>query len=412
MTLLVPPLLSKGHSLKFSSAVPWLAIGIFWFLAAGGFIASDKVYRQGLIFLYWLPVVLLLATNRSCLAVLWRATKPLSLLLVLFIGWAATTLWWSSDDDAVRQLRRAFYVALFLLGFCLICLMDPIKLDKIMQAAGYALALSCCIALFDQYVYQGWPLTERAGGWGRLHHPIIGGYVIGAAMLWLSCWVPSDRVWKVLWCLSLLIMLALVVLTQSRGLWLALFVTQFVMTLLRGGKTAWGLLGILGVMAVIGYFQFESLITLRGWSYRPEIFITSLTMMADNPWGGIGLGSYYEVYVAGEAFAHTHNLFIHIALELGLVGLLIWLLIWAYTFYIAWRERGTLIGRALLKVIIFSSVALMFDGGVLLVSPRPEWLVTWLPVGLALGVQVKSWAANMAGRYEFNANADIPRTLN
>tara|TARA_R110000822_G_scaffold8704_16_gene34254 strand:+ start:1788 stop:3014 length:1227 start_codon:yes stop_codon:yes gene_type:complete len=400
MTLLVPPLSFKGDSLKFGFAVPWLAIGILWFLAAGGFVSSDKVYRQGLIFLYWLPVVLLLASNRSWLPVLWQATKPLSLGLLLFICWAAVTLLWSSDDDAVRQLRRALYVALFLLGFCCLCLKAPNKLDMLMQIAGYALALSCCIALINQYVYQGQPLTYRAGGWGRLHHPIIGGYVIGAAMLWLSCWKPTTTPRRVCWYLSLLIMLTLILLTQSRGLWIALFATQFLITVMRGGRAAWGFLLVLGVLAIIGYFQFESLVTIRGWSYRPEIFVASLHMIADNLWGGIGLGSYYEIYVAGQPYAHSHNLFIHIAVELGLIGLLIWLLIWSWTLYVAWTQRDSLIGQALLKIILFSSVALMFDGGVLLVSPRPEWLVTWMPVGLALGLQVKSYVTVMASRSE------------
>ena len=46
-------------------------------------------------------------------------------------------------------------------------------------------------------------------------------------------------------------------------------------------------------------------------------------------------------------FDHTHNLFTHAAVELGLPGLILWLAVWLRCFVIAVRERATF-GSALL----------------------------------------------------------------
>ena len=47
-------------------------------------------------------------------------------------------------------------------------------------------------------------------------------------------------------------------------------------------------------------------------------------MFKDNPILGIGVGNFSEVaplYMEGRTYSHAHNLFIHIALELGLLGI-------------------------------------------------------------------------------------------
>src|SRR5690606_32187282 len=71
-------------------------------------------------------------------------------------------------------------------------------------------------------------------------------------------------------------------------------------------------------------------------------------------------------------------------------GLILWLAVWLRCFVIAVRERATVLGSALLGMWFFSTFALLFDGANLWDSPRPEWFLTWLPVGLALGTGAAS----------------------
>ncbi|MNT73473.1 hypothetical protein D3C72_2121820 [compost metagenome] len=46
-------------------------------------------------------------------------------------------------------------------------------------------------------------------------------------------------------------------------------------------------------------------------------------------------------------------------------------------------------GKGVLGLFVFSSVAMQFDAASLSGTPRAEWFITWLPVGLAT---VLTWA--------------------
>lgn len=360
----------------------WLGLGILWFLVGIVLFSSHKPYRQGLIFLYWLPVVILLVSRWPAVRELWQRARPLIAALGVLIAWAAISLLWTPEDDLIRQFRRLLFVVLFLLGFALFGLLRPQNVTTLLRLACHFLALSCLVALVTQYA--GGDFTHRAGGLGQLEHPILGGYAIAVAALLLA-FLPHPR-YRALWGTSLLIMLALVIMTQSRGLWVALLAALMAMALLRGERTTWIVTGLLLFVAAIGFLQFREVILERGLSYRPEIFHASLDMILQRPWFGLGLGGGYELQLASveEPMPHSHNLFAHVAIELGLIGLLFWLAVWCCLLNVAWAHREIALGRALLAVLLFCTVAQLFDGGQLWESPRADWFFTWLPVGLGL----------------------------
>lgn len=129
---------------------------------------------------------------------------------------------------------------------------------------------------------------------------------------------------------------------------------------------------------------YDLLIMQRGSSYRPEIFQVSLQMIAEHPWTGLGLGAFYRVEAAGLQFDHTHNMFTHVAVELGLPGMLLWVAVWLFTLGEIVRARSTPFGKLLLSLWVFSTLAMQFDAASLTGTPRAEWFISWLPVGLAM----------------------------
>lgn len=359
----------------------WLAVGLLWFLVAITLFPSHKPYHQGLIFFYWLPVVVLLATRWTLLKELWPRAWPILTALGLLIAWAAMSLLWSPDEDGVRQLRRLLFVALFLCGFALFGLLHPERVTDGLRLACHLLAFSCLLALLYQYAVLGdW--ERRAGGMGLLEHPIMGGYAIAVGSL-LLIFLPHSRA-RWLWSLSLLAMLVLMVMTQSRGLWVALLGALLIMALLRGDRLVWIITGLLLSVAAVGLFQFQELVLERGVSHRPDILQASLDLIQQRPWLGLGLGGSYEFQLVDLLIPHSHNLYAHVAIELGLVGLGLWLAVWVSAFWVAWQHRQVPLGRALLAVLLFCSLAQLFDGGQLWSSPRAEWFFTWLPIALAL----------------------------
>jgi O-antigen ligase len=125
-------------------------------------------------------------------------------------------------------------------------------------------------------------------------------------------------------------------------------------------------------------------------------------MIAEHPWRGLGLGADYKVFAEGQYFDHAHNLFSHIAIELGLPGLLLWCAIWFAVLREAWRARESLYGQGLIGIWLFSFLAMQFDAASLSGTPRAEWFISWLPIGLA---SVLAWA-----RAKSSACDKIPRS--
>lgn len=367
----------------------WLTLGLVWFLLGITWISTTKFYQQGLIVFFWLPAMWACWSYRTALLDLWRKEKSLLTPLVALVAWAAVSAFWSAAEEPAREVKRLIYVVLFLLG--LACLMQqPVRVVSVLQWAGFGLALAALVALVQRYGIEAKPWAWRMQGYGLLDHPIIGGYVFGIALIWWFCLPPSRTMLRFVWALGLLALFAFIVMTQSRGVWIALLATVLLMPAWRSGRAGLFVAFLLLVVAALGYWLFGSYVVARGTSYRPEIFAASLAMIGDRPWLGLGLGSDYQVGALGRMFDHTHNLFTHAAVELGLPGLILWLAVWLRCFVIAVRERATFLGSALLGMWFFSTFALLFDGANLWDSPRPEWFLTWLPVGLALGAGAAS----------------------
>lgn len=374
---------------RFAPSHIWLLPGVLWFLLGIAWASSNKVYQQGLVIFFWLPALLIAILSWERFRSLWLENRAAVSGLLLLACWSALSTFWGSAEEPLREAKRILYVLLLLGGLILVAGNRPQSYITLLQVAGYGLALAALVALIQSYGWEGKSWRWRLSGIGLLDHPIMGGYVTGIAAVWLLLLPPRGIIQRLLWGGSLAVMLAFLVMTQSRGVWIALLTVILLLPLWRNNRFVWGLGALLLIAGAIGYWQFESIVTARGASYRPEILMASLQMVAERPWLGIGLGSEYSIVVEslGLAFDHSHNVFTHVALELGIPGLLAWLFLWGWCVQVAWRERRTRLGGALLGMLLFSSWALLFDGANLWDTPRPEWFLTWLPVGLTLGLR-------------------------
>ena len=349
----------------------WLTLGLLWFLLGITWISTAKVYQQGLIVLFWLPAIVASLSCRTLLLDLWRRERSLVTALLALVVWAALSVSWTAAEEPAREAKRLIYVVFFLLG--LVCLgQAPSRVVSVLSWAGFGLALA---ALIRHYGLESKPSAWRAQGFGLLDHPIIGGYVFGMALVWWLCLPPRRTLLRWVWAAGLLTLFAFIVMTQSRGVWVALLASVLLMPAWRAGRAGLIVAVLVLFVAVLGYWLFGSYVVSRGTSYRPEIFAASLAMIADRPWLGLGLGSEYQVKALGLMFDHTHNLFTHAALELGLPGLVLWLSVWVRCVVMAVRERATPLGGALVGMLLFSTLALLFDGASLWDSPDRKSVV-------------------------------------
>lgn len=137
------------------------------------------------------------------------------------------------------------------------------------------------------------------------------------------------------------IMCACLLLTWSRGAWLALIVSLVCLVFMWHYRSIW--LVIAGAVSIpfLPYILPASIISRfssignmsdSSTSYRVYIWRASVNMIKDNWLAGIGIGEnawsrMYPLYsfMGIEAAPHSHNLFIQIWLELGIFGILAFL---------------------------------------------------------------------------------------
>ena len=166
---------------------------------------------------------------------------------------------------------------------------------------------------------------------------------------WVRRWLMRTG-WAVAW----LLMAAVLLLTKSRGGYLATLVGVFI---LLGLWRRWTVLGALvcveGVALAwtqLGGARLADLLlttqTIGGWQGRQEVWSRALDMIRDFPVTGIGIGSYGQTAVAlyplilngpATVVPHAHNLFLQVGVDLGLPGLAAYLALWLTCTVMAWR---------------------------------------------------------------------------
>lgn len=377
---------SSGERMLYQKnwARAWLGLGLVWFLAAIALAPSNKVYQQGLVLFLWLPTLVLGWSARKVLVQAWKRQPALWLSVLLLLAWCGLSVAWSTTEASGREIKRLVYILVFLLAFPILAQLGQAQVRRLLQLGSGLLAVAALLSIILFYGMQGQPLLARLAGIGEISHPILGAYVIGAAVLLLLYNVPALRAVQLGWVAALACLGAFVVLSQSRGAVLALVVTVVIAPLWFRDRHS-RLFSLLAVVATgLAFYEMYDVIAQRGSSFRPEIFGAVIHMISDHPWTGLGMGSAYVVQTAGLQFDHSHNMFTHVALEAGLPGMVLWTAVWLFTLGEIIRARGTLFGKILLGFWVYSTLAMQFDAASLTGTPRAEWFISWLPVGLAM----------------------------
>jgi putative inorganic carbon (HCO3(-)) transporter len=143
------------------------------------------------------------------------------------------------------------------------------------------------------------------------------------------------------------------IITQSRAALLAAFISSGTLALFRW-RRAWIILpfGLLVGGIILQSFGLTLFLdtlsanpSLGGLEGRLEVWSRALYMIQDFPFTGIGMGSFtqvadtlYPFFLASPgSMMHAHNLFLQIAVDLGLLGLIAWLSVWFLVIAFAWK---------------------------------------------------------------------------
>ena len=310
------------------------------------------------------------------------------LLFLIFCLWSLLVLLLQGAGDPLSKAKVPFYVALTLIGVMLAARDARWSLENILcfcvLAGGVGSAFSMIYFYFGTEYLPGQRLIA-IGLWDKA---IMAAHAVGALIM-LGVFLVAGcrlRFWLfILLMFALLAELLFIGLNQTRGVWLSLVAALFFLVVALPSRLGWFLLGSV-LVGVAGLILFEpQLLLQRGLSYRPTLWAGGLQLFSENWLFGLGFNSYeIAVPAINETFKHPHNLFLDIAVRLGLPGLTLFCLLWLATLRRAWLSRRAMLGRALMALWAFSSVALLTDGIGLWLKPNADWLITWLPIALGL----------------------------
>lgn len=145
---------------------------------------------------------------------------------------------------------------------------------------------------------------------------------------------------------------SMIFLSQSRGAALALTLSFIVLIAMRW-KWGWilgaALISIGALAAIVGGASLSALLldnqTVGTLSTRVELWARGLSIVGNFPLTGIGMGLFGQVIgywmpmiTGGESeIVHAHNLFLQIAIDLGLPGLVGWISILLVSTAVAWK---------------------------------------------------------------------------
>ncbi|MBO5305150.1 MAG: O-antigen ligase family protein [Clostridia bacterium] len=152
----------------------------------------------------------------------------------------------------------------------------------------------------------------------------------------------GNKVHKLFYGTSLLVMLVCLVFTWSRGAWLGFLVSMLVFFVIFSKRSIVGLLGVIVVSPLLSWLvpsavssRFLSIGNLAdsSTSYRISAWHGIVELLHQTKWSGIGVGSaafeatYPSVALAGtQTIKHAHSIYLQLLAELGIPGLLVFLL--------------------------------------------------------------------------------------
>ena len=366
----------------------WAMLGLMVFLVGPWFVPDNKLYHQLIIVFLWLPALLACIWVKSYPAN--RLGAPEWLLYFLLGTWTLVVAAIHAGSEWASDLKLPFYVALFLAGISLSSRLGRSSFENALFWASLICGLGALCSWIDFYWIDARPFNHRLSTIGLWDTPIPAANAVGALAV-VGFFLRGATRWslplRLLCALAALGYLVFLGFSQTRGVWAALIAVVTMSVIIQMGRR--GLPVVVGLAAVgaLLIWLFPDVLLQRGLSYRPQLWAGGLDLLMQHPLLGVGFERFtVEILVSGrpQEFLHPHNLFLDTAIRLGVLGLVLFLGLWGVAVARAWVNRDQPLGKALLALLVFSTVSLLTDGIGLWLKPNATWLITWLPIAISL----------------------------
>lgn len=314
-------------------------------------------------------------------------------LIVIYLTYMLMTPAWGADfvfKTYFNDVRLALYLLIFVLIIPLLCKKFPCGFERLIRLMCILAAGAAVVSIVIWWPHHNFPL-DRLVGVGTLEHPNPSAAVYGFfAVLAIGLLISEASLWlKIIYLLSIGILLSFLWLTQSRGALVATVMAFGIFFFqLRPKRMLIVLVSLTGITALVFFLfpqGFASLIE-RGTSSRLLIWSTVLSQAAETPFFGHGYLVDNSVFVVSQKARHAfaHNAYLASLRDGGVVGMALMLALLTSACRLALsigREKGSYVYLALL---VFGLVYMIFDTDRLITRPRELWVIFWLPLALIL----------------------------
>ena len=331
--------------------------------------------------------------------------------LLIYIAYALISALWAENPDASKNFRGALQVlALFILFGYLSLTGRTDLLKRALMVACFCSAIVCAWHLFVMYGVLGAP-------WRDVLYTGVGGVALDeygvkkinamlatlliapqAALLFGLTIRERNFVLKIAGWVALTALVLYLVALERRTGQLAIIVALVACSVLYRRPFYYMILAAVLACGLLLVVYFPDFILSRGFSWRPQIWMSALGSIAEAPLFGHGLSNTVRpvdvLNDQGEVlqtFRHPHNMALSVAYAMGILGVLLWALLWVPGVLTRLRvpasEQND--GYIVLPLLVGLS-ALMFDGGEPLSTFHFNWFCFWVPVTLILARQASN----------------------
>lgn len=305
----------------------------------------------------------------------------------------------TNPEELFNVVKKSLFIFLFIS-----ILIATLKTDEKWQKLLFAYALSAGVVGLGICIYhygiEGKSFlirTDRYWGFGRGVNPNVGGLLYGLAVIIAY---TAYKKWKFLefkgrdyrficMCFMVGVCSLVVLATQSRGTLVALGLSGLIILTLQKKYKLLSLslllsfIGFAGIVYIMG--DFSDFIS-RADNGRFDIWAKGLRLAMQHPVIGTGFGHETSYETDLGTWRSTHNLYIGTLVYHGIMGLIMFFIVWAQTFKKVF-DKNDLVWAS---IMIYATFFGLFEFHTLFMNLNPEWLVIWLPIAYSIYLQKKS----------------------
>jgi O-antigen ligase len=320
------------------------------------------------------------------------------MIVALLVYLCASTLW--SDDPPLRDLIGIVIRGLLVLLF-VVALAECQLRGQVQRWLARALAVVGSVAAAAAIVwYVVEPNThERLFGLGQLDNPVVAALVFSAVIILVlhMLFVETEKPWRIVALVSLLVVVSAVVLTGSRNSWVSIGCAVGVLVLAHrtrdrqrfiAGVVSLLVIAAVLVFAILSNDATREILLPRGDSFRIDIWSYAIGHTWEaGKWFGFGILTPDQVPVGDRMFSHPHSMYASLFFQGGIVGLTLFLVVTLHAIQILVQEYQSDSAKLGLGLLVLALVSYLLDGHELVDKVGETWFLYWLAIGLALGLQ-------------------------